>query len=51
VLKCVAANCSFVDLCSDGFSGADKVFLIEFSMPDDGSKGFEANMPAIVSIP
>ena len=32
---------------SDGFDGADKVFLMEFSMPMDGTSGFNADMPAI----
>lgn len=32
----------------DGFDGADKVFLFEFSMPMDGTSGFNADMPAIV---
>jgi hypothetical protein len=31
----------------DGFAGADKIFLIEFSMPMDGTTGFNANMPSI----
>jgi hypothetical protein len=33
---------------TDGFDGADKVFLFEFSMPMDGTSGFNADMPAIV---
>jgi len=33
----------------DGFGGADKVFLFEFSMPMADSNGFDADMPAIVS--
>lgn len=32
---------------SDGFAGSEKVFLFEFSMPDTGETGFNANMPAI----
>jgi hypothetical protein len=34
-------------MCLDGFDGADKVFLIEFSMPIDGDTGFNGDMPAI----
>lgn len=30
-----------------GFDGADKVFLLEFGMPADGSSGFNADMPAV----
>lgn len=30
-----------------GFSGDTKLFVFEFSMPSDGSKGFNADMPAI----
>ncbi|KAI9648242.1 target of Sbf [Ciborinia camelliae] len=30
-----------------GFSGADKVFLLEFGMPADGTTGFEGDMPAV----
>lgn len=33
----------------DGFDGGDKLFLMEFSMPNDGKSGFNADMPAIVS--
>jgi hypothetical protein len=33
---------------TDGFDGAGKVFLFEFSMPRDGNSGFNADMPAIV---
>ncbi|KAK5631632.1 hypothetical protein RRF57_007346 [Xylaria bambusicola] len=29
-----------------GFEGASKVFVAEFSMPDSGKTGFNANMPA-----
>lgn len=32
---------------ADGFSGASKVFLFEFSMPSDGTTGFNADMPAL----
>lgn len=35
---------------TDGFDGADKVFLFEFSMPMDDASGFNADMPAIVRI-
>lgn len=35
---------------TDGFAGADKVFLFEFSMPMGDKTGFNADMPAIVSI-
>jgi hypothetical protein len=37
----------FTKLFVDGFAGADKIFLIEFSMPMDGTTGFNADMPAI----
>ncbi|KAI1917157.1 target of Sbf [Ophidiomyces ophidiicola] len=30
-----------------GFSGASKIFLMEFSMPMSGKKGFNADMPAV----
>ncbi|OBT56948.1 hypothetical protein VE04_03192 [Pseudogymnoascus sp. 24MN13] len=30
-----------------GVGGADKVFLLEFGMPSDGSSGFNADMPAV----
>ncbi|QSZ37493.1 hypothetical protein DSL72_008591 [Monilinia vaccinii-corymbosi] len=30
-----------------GFNGADKVFLLEFGMPMDGTAGFNADMPAV----
>ncbi|ESZ98134.1 hypothetical protein SBOR_1513 [Sclerotinia borealis F-4128] len=30
-----------------GFNGANKVFLLEFSMPTDGTSGFNADMPSI----
>jgi hypothetical protein len=32
---------TFTDRVLDGFGGADKVFLIEFSMPMDGTVGFK----------
>lgn len=32
---------------ADGFDGADKIFMMEFSMPSDSSSGFNADMPAI----
>jgi hypothetical protein len=31
----------------DGFDGASKAFFLEFSMPDDGTSGFNMNMPAV----
>jgi hypothetical protein len=31
----------------DGFSGADKLFLMEFSMPLDGTTGFNGDMPSV----
>jgi len=31
----------------DGIDGADKVILIEYSMPMDGKTGFNADMPSI----
>ncbi|CAD6442185.1 96f09121-de62-402b-b8d4-8d082bf913ba [Sclerotinia trifoliorum] len=30
-----------------GFNGANKVFLLEFSMPIDGTTGFNADMPSV----
>ena len=33
--------------CTDGFEGSDKVFLFEFTMPLDGTRGFNADMPAL----
>lgn len=36
------------NLYADGFSGSQKIFLFEFSMPNDGTtSGYDANMPAI----
>ncbi|KYK54682.1 hypothetical protein DCS_06642 [Drechmeria coniospora] len=35
------------DIAYKGFGGADKVFLFEFMMPMDGTKGFNADMPAL----
>ena len=32
---------NLADRCKDGFDGADKVFLLEFAMPMDGTKGFK----------
>lgn len=32
---------------ADGFGGADKIFLMEFTMPMDGKTGFNGDMPAI----
>lgn len=32
---------------TEGFSGGDKIFLLEFSMPLDGRGGFNGDMPAI----
>jgi len=37
----------FAKLFVDDFAGADKIFLIEFSMPIDGTTRFNADMPAI----
>lgn len=31
----------------DGFGGADKVFMFDFSMPMDGESGFNGDLPAI----
>jgi hypothetical protein len=39
--------------CTDGFGGAEKVFVFDFKMPDDGKTGpinENANMPAIWSL-
>lgn len=38
---------SITNILVDGFNGADKVFLLEFNMPSDGSTGFNADMPAV----
>jgi hypothetical protein len=32
---------------ADGFDGADKIFMIDFSMPMDGNSGFNGDMPAL----
>jgi hypothetical protein len=32
---------------TDGFDGADKIFLFEFNMPTDGNRDFNGDMPAI----
>jgi hypothetical protein len=39
--------CLDTDVLLDGFEGADKVFLMEFQMPLDGSTGFQGDAPAI----
>ena len=31
---------------AEGWKGANKVFLVKFSMPDTGTEGFNKNMPA-----
>ncbi|TVY80728.1 putative serine-rich protein P23A10.11c [Lachnellula suecica] len=48
--ECTNGSCGFVRpgaIAHHGFDGADKIFLIEFSMPMDDSSGFNADMPAI----
>lgn len=47
---CTSATCGYVrngTVAYQGFDGGDKIFLFEFSMPSDGTTGFEADMPAI----
>jgi hypothetical protein len=46
---CSNGDCGFTrpgGVAYHGFDGADKVFLVEFSMPHDGTAGFNADMPA-----
>lgn len=43
----LASRISCTDSMVDGFGGAQKAFFMEFSMPDDGTTGWNANMPAI----
>jgi hypothetical protein len=38
------------DVAYKGFSGSNKVFLFEFTMPYDGNRGFNGDMPAIWSL-
>lgn len=48
--ECTEATCGYFrdgTVAYQGFDGADKIFLFEFSMPFDGAFGFNANMPAI----
>ncbi|PQE20144.1 hypothetical protein CJF30_00001454 [Rutstroemia sp. NJR-2017a BBW] len=42
--ECESGSCGYG---SDGFDGADKIFLFEFGMPHDGSAGFNSDMPSI----
>jgi hypothetical protein len=47
---CTQATCGYVAPgvpAYRGFAGANKVFLFEFSMPFDGDRGFNGDMPAI----
>lgn len=32
---------------TEGFAGAQKVFLIQFAMPIDGNRGFNGDMPSL----
>lgn len=46
---CSGGDCGFTrpgGVAYHGFDGADKVFLVEFSMPHDGNTGFNGDMPA-----
>lgn len=46
---CSGSDCGFTrpgGVSYHGFDGADKVFLVEFSMPYDGNRGFNGDMPA-----
>jgi hypothetical protein len=46
---CSNGDCGFTrpgGVAYHGFDGADKVFLVEFSMPHDGNAGFNGDMPA-----
>lgn len=48
--ECTGDSCGYVrpgTVAYHGFDGADKVFLFEFSMPSDGTSGFNGDMPAI----
>lgn len=48
--ECSGGSCGYVRpgaVAHHGFDGAEKIFLIEFSMPMDGENGFNADMPAI----
>ncbi|KAG9230175.1 putative TOS1-like glycosyl hydrolase-domain-containing protein [Amylocarpus encephaloides] len=48
--ECKDNSCGYVrpgSVAQHGFAGADKMFLMEFSMPFDGKSGFNADMPAI----
>ncbi|TGO30690.1 hypothetical protein BPAE_0004g01490 [Botrytis paeoniae] len=43
-------NCGYVrpgSVAYHGFNGANKVFLLEFSMPIDGRTGFNGDMPSV----
>ncbi|KAI9818966.1 MAG: target of Sbf [Thelocarpon impressellum] len=46
---CQEADCGYYrpgTVAYYGFSGANKIFLMEFSMPEDGTSGWNSNMPA-----
>ncbi|KAA8574864.1 hypothetical protein MFRU_002g04550 [Monilinia fructicola] len=48
--ECSNNDCGYVrpgSVAYHGFNGADKVFLLEFGMPMDGTAGFNADMPAV----
>ena len=45
----VGEDSRLIECFADGFGGADKVFLMEFSMPNDEKAGFDGDVPAIVS--
>ncbi|KAI9811363.1 MAG: target of Sbf [Pycnora praestabilis] len=48
--ECSNGDCGYTrpdTVAHHGFGGANKAFLMEFSMPDDGTSGWNLNMPAI----
>ncbi|KAF2417230.1 hypothetical protein EJ08DRAFT_622322, partial [Tothia fuscella] len=48
--SCDTTDCGYVrpgTVAYKGFSGPSKAFFMEFMMPDDGSSGWNRNMPAI----
>ncbi|TAQ87470.1 hypothetical protein B7494_g4209 [Chlorociboria aeruginascens] len=48
--QCRENDCGYVRpgaVAYHGFDGADKLFLMEFSMPLDGERGFNGDLPAI----
>jgi len=48
--KCEGDDCGYYrpgTVAHHGFGGSEKIFIFEFSMPSDGSSGFNADMPAV----